>query len=105
MLYKTYPGLRLIVSFADPEHGHVGGIYQGGNWIYAGRSATAKEYIYRGRRWQGRSFRNQYSGMEHHPDVQIIQGSSKHRYLMPLDPELITKIETLRQPFPKRERS
>jgi hypothetical protein len=102
ILRKTYPGLRLVVSFADPEQGHHGGIYQGGNWIYAGRSQASDEYIYRGRRWQGRSFRNRYKGMEHHPDVTIVKGSSKHRYLMPLDTETQRKIEGLKKPFPKR---
>ena len=37
-LKKTNPGLRLIISFADPEQSHHGGIYQAGNWIYNGRS-------------------------------------------------------------------
>ena len=29
MLKKAMPGLRLVVSFADPERGHVGVVYQG----------------------------------------------------------------------------
>jgi hypothetical protein len=102
MLHRKFPGLRLVVSFADPEQGHHGGIYQGGNWIYAGRSQASDEYIYRGKRWQGRSFRNTFKGMEHHPDVQIVEGSSKYRYLMPLDSALKSKLEAMRQPFPKR---
>lgn len=71
MLKKANPGLRLIVSFADPEQNHHGGIYQGGNWIYAGRSAASDEYLFMGRRWQGRSFRNRFKGMEKDPRVQI----------------------------------
>jgi hypothetical protein len=27
MLKKQSPGIRLIVSYADPEHGHVGAMY------------------------------------------------------------------------------
>src|SRR6185312_15094859 len=30
MLKRAFPGLRCVVSFADPQQGHVGGIYQGG---------------------------------------------------------------------------
>lgn len=30
MLVKLNPGLRMIVSFADPSEGHNGGIYQAG---------------------------------------------------------------------------
>lgn len=31
MIKKEFPKLLLLVSFADPEHGHVGGIYQAMN--------------------------------------------------------------------------
>lgn len=102
MLKKQSPGLRLIVSFADPEHGHRGGIYQAMNWIFDGLSAASDEYIYRGKRWQGRSFRNSHKGMEHHPDVQIVKGSRKYRYLYPLDAAMRRLIEPLAKPYPKR---
>jgi hypothetical protein len=102
MLRRTFPGLRLVVSFADPEQGHVGGIYQGGNWIFLGRSQASDEYLYLGNRWQGRAFRHKFKGMEHHPDVQIVKGSSKYRYLMPLDDDMRTKLAPLAQPYPKR---
>jgi hypothetical protein len=101
-LKKEMPGLRLIVSFADPNQGHVGAIYQAGGWVFSGNSSSSPEYIYKGKRWQGRSFRNKYKGMEHHPDVEIVQGSSKHRYLMPLDKEMAKQIEPLRKPYPKK---
>lgn len=102
MLKRAMPGLRLVVSFADPEHGHVGSIYQAGNWIYAGLSQASDEYLFMGKRWQGRSFRHNYKGMEHHPAVTIIKGSSKYRYLMPLDAEMRARIEPLRKPYPER---
>jgi hypothetical protein len=105
ILKRSFPGLRLVVSFADPEQGHVGGIYQAGGWLFCGKSAASDEYIYKGKRWQGRSFRNSYKGMENHPDVKIVKGSSKNRYLMPLDAEMKARIEPLRKPYPKRERS
>jgi hypothetical protein len=34
MLKRQCPGLKLIISYADPNHKHHGGIYQAGNWIY-----------------------------------------------------------------------
>lgn len=104
MLLGKCPLLQLIVSFADPEHGHVGGIYQGGNWIYTGKSAAADEYIFRGRRWQGRGFRSSFGrGREHDPGVVIVKGSSKYRYVMPLNAETRAAIEKFRLPYPKRE--
>lgn len=104
-LAKANPGLRLIVSFADPEQGHHGGIYQACGWFYCGKSAASDEYIYMGKRWQGRSFRNRFKGMERHPDVTVVKGSSKHRYLMPLDADMRKQISALAQPYPKRVQS
>jgi hypothetical protein len=102
MLRKAYSGLRLVVSFADPEQGHVGGIYQAGGWLFTGLSAASDEYIYKGQRWQGRSFRHNYKGMEHHPDVRIVKGSPKYRYVMPLDSETRARVAKLAKPYPKR---
>jgi hypothetical protein len=42
ILKKKNPGLRIIISFADPERGHHGGIYQAGGWIYTGTSGRDK---------------------------------------------------------------
>lgn len=105
ILRKTFTGLRLVVSFADPTQGHHGGIYQASGWLFSGDSAASDEYIYCGKRWQGRSFRNSFKGMERHPDVTIVKGSSKHRYLMPLDEEMRKQVQSLAKPYPKRVRS
>lgn len=102
MLKSSFPGLRLVVSFADPDQGHHGGVYQASGWVFSGNSQSSDEYIYKGKRWQGRSFRNNYKGMERHPDVQIVKGSSKHRYLMPLDNAMRDQIAPLARPYPKR---
>jgi len=104
-LKTSNPGLRLVVSFADPEQGHHGGIYQGGGWLYCGTTSACNEYIYKGKRWHGRSFRNSHKGMENHPDVKTVLGSSKLRYLMPLDDEMKTKVKQLSLPYPKRAQS
>lgn len=104
ILKKQFGGLRLIVSFADPEQGHHGGIYQGGGWIFSGYSAASDEYIYKGKRWHGRSFRNKYKGMENNPSVQKVKGSSKLRYLMPLDDEMKKQIAPLAKTYPKRDK-
>lgn len=101
MLRSFCPGLRLIVSFADPEQGHVGAIYQATGWIYSGTTGSSNEYILHGKRWHGRSFRNGHKGMENHPAVQKVKGSSKHRYLMPLDPAIRLRVEGLAKPYPK----
>jgi hypothetical protein len=101
-LRKSNPGLRLIVSFADPDQGHHGGIYQAGGWVFNGNSQSSDEYIFKGKRWQGRSFRHNFKGMGKDPRVKIVKGSSKHRYLMPLDNEMRIQIIPLSKPYPKR---
>jgi len=102
MLRKQFPGLRLVVSFADPAQGHYGGIYQGGGWMFSGYSQVSDEYIYKGKRWHGRGFRHLYGGMENHPDVQKVKGTAKLRYLMPLDDAMREQIAPLAKPYPKR---
>lgn len=87
MIKKDFPPLKLIISFADPERGHKGKIYQAGNWIYAGASQGADEYIYKGKRWHGRAFRKTFGSHKNY-DVEIVKGSKKYRYLMPIDKRL-----------------
>lgn len=111
MLKSQSPGLRLIVSFADPEHSHVGGIYQAMNWIYAGMTTPADEWIVNGKRWHGRALRHEKpaylttaeAARAIDPNSRRILGSSKHRYLYPLDRAMRKQIEPLRKPYPKRE--
>lgn len=96
-LKKTNPGLRLVVSFADPDKGHAGGIYQAGNWIYCGKSPETKELFIDGRwvHWRG----GFYSKTENTPQ-RLMPG--KHRYLMPLDAATKAKMVALARPYPKR---
>ena len=44
MLKELNPGLRLIVSYADPEQGHNGAIYQGGNWAFIGTGGSNEAF-------------------------------------------------------------
>lgn len=105
MIKKSFPGLQLIVSFADPEQDHIGVIYKACGWVYTGKSQPSPEYVYLGKRWQGRSFRHKYKGMEHHPDVVIVDGSAKHRYLYPLTDAMRATIALLSRPYPQRATS
>jgi hypothetical protein len=103
MLKKQYPGLRLVVTFADPTYHH-GGIYQATGWLYTGMTTAANEYVVDGRQYHGVSFRKMFPpGFEKDPSVTVVQGSAKHRYLFALDPEMKESISSLALPFPKRE--
>lgn len=109
LLTKHNQGLRLLVSYADPEHGHAGGIYQAMNWIYTGLTMASDEYIVNGKRWHGRAFRaskpdhlttKQYLDLV--GNYQIVKGSSKYRYVYPLDRAMRRQIAPLAKPYPKR---
>jgi hypothetical protein len=108
-LKRQNPGLRLIISYADPEYKHLGIVYQAGNWIYTGRTLASDEYIVRGKRWHGRAFRaskpDHLTTKEYLDllgDYKICKGSSKFRYCYPLDRAMRRQIEPLAQPYPKR---
>lgn len=120
-LRKACPAIRLVVSFADPENGHRGGIYQAGGWIYAGKTAPADEYLVNGKRMHGRALRStrtthrlgalpcknilDWARRVIDPNASPISGSSKHRYLMPMDGEMRRRLVPLSMPYPKRAAS
>jgi hypothetical protein len=102
------PGVRLVVSYADPEQNHHGGIYQGGNWVYVGTTnGGTSQMVINGIRHHKKTVRSKYghnnAALIH--NVKWIQPLEKHKYLMPLDDEMRNQIELLRKPYPKRVRS
>lgn len=110
-LRKQCPGLRLIVSFADPNQGHHGGIYQATNWIYAGQTAPSAMYRDKaGKLWHERMISptgqkkvfGKIRKVLKPTDCTKLKMPGKHRYLMPLDDEMRTKIAPLARPYPKR---
>jgi len=111
MLKKSNPGLRLIVSYADSNQGHIGGIYQATNWIYIGEVATERGTILNGKLTHRRTINSKYrtSAIEWlkkniDPKAEVIDGTPKYKYLFPLDDAMRKQIEPLRKPYPKRER-
>lgn len=104
IIKKRYPKLKMIVSFADMNQNHHGGIYQASNWIYTGSTPKNKIPI--------------VNGIERHPrvislmihdgraksrkDFNWIDKLGKHRYLYPLTKELRTKCLKLAKKYPNR---
>lgn len=108
-LRRQSPGLKLIVSYADPKHGHHGGIYQAGNWIYRGRSQAQRELLINGVFTHKRSAHAKY-GTASPEKIAAVSGKKvewapvewKHIYLMPMDNAIKERILTLAKPYPKR---
>lgn len=98
-LKKANPKLRVCVSFADPNQGHHGGIYQAGNWLYTGKSAATVEYFFNG---DWRHVTDVYKRLppEKVRGLRKREKPGKYRYVMPFDDEVRKKLKAL--PYPKR---
>lgn len=107
MLRKAFPGLRLVVSFADPSEGHSGGIYKAGGWIYAGTMRDARYFKIKGKTVHPRSVGQKKVAQTieavratFDPFASTVMKPGKHRYLMPLDDAMREQIAPLAQPYP-----
>lgn len=106
-LRHTNPGLRIVVSFADPAEGHKGGIYQAGNWLYTGAMGTASYFYVHGRTMHPRSVGAAgwvqsltWLRANVDPDAHTVEKPGKHRYVMPLDRAMRRQVSKLARPYP-----
>ena len=112
MLARLAEKIRLVVSYADPNEGHHGGIYQAMNWTYTGTSHPQRELRVAGEfmhkrvaslRWGTASPERlkKLTGL----DIEYGPIEWKHKYLMPLDDDMRKRIAPLAKPYPKRTRA
>lgn len=109
LLKKHCPGLRLIISFADPAAGHHGGVYQASNWIYTGTTSSSTEAFHEGR-WK---HQREISGGAFGQPAKLTraqvkrlptrQKPGKHRYLLPLDASVRKVVTLSAKPYPTRQ--
>lgn len=106
LLKKHSPGLRILVSYADSRQGHLGIIYQAGNWVYTGKAKTTPDYLYKGKYYHVRSMNRMIkNGKFDRAFVNSLptrDGGERLRYLYPLDDDMRQLVEGLRQPYIKR---
>ncbi len=108
MLRKFSPGMRLVVSYSDPDRGHHGGIYQAGNWIFVGQQPTRRNiYIIHGKRRHNRglgfrfgSASFEYAKKHLDPDAEQLSLPGLLKYLYPLDRGMRRKVAPSGQPYP-----
>lgn len=110
-LKKSNPGLRLVVSYADLDSNHHGGIYQATNWIYEGLfgEGSVSAFIIKGKKTHRKSLDSIGVKQSLHevrrkldPFASEFRTAGKHKYLMPLDDEMRQRILPLAKPYPKR---
>lgn len=110
LLRRQSPGLRLIVSYADPEHGHDGrGLYAAMNWLFIG--VTKRESLIRlnGRLFHPRTVASRYRTRSIDwlrqnvaADAGHVRTRPKFRYALPLDDAMREQLAPRVQPYPER---
>ncbi len=96
-LKRQSPSLQLIVSYADPDQGHYGGIYQAGGWLYRGITHPSDKFWHNDRWVHAKTIH----GIDRSRlKKKTVQG--KHIYLMPFTKAMKKQIESMSKPYPKR---
>jgi len=108
LLRRQSPGLRLIVSYSDPEHSHVGILYQAMNWQFIG--TTNRESLIRlnGRLCHPRTVASRHrtrsiDWLRQHVAVDAghVRTAPKFRYALPLDDAMRLQLQPRVRPYPK----
>ena len=110
LLRQSMTGLRLIVSFADSNQGHHGGIYQASGWLFLGES-RGRAIRVNGELVHPKTCHSRYGyggqsipwlRANVDPLAENVMMPPKLKYVMPLDHDMRRQIEPLAKPYPKR---
>lgn len=109
LMRKQSPGLRCVVSYADPMQDHHGGVYQAMGWAYLGNSQPQSQMLVNGQPMHKRSCAARYGtaslakleamGVK---DARRDDVRWKHTYALGLDAEMRAALDRQRKPYPKR---
>ena len=85
---KNDKSIKVIVSYADPNHGHSGVIYKASNFQYLGKSSPDKGYIDKetGKVYHSRALRTKYKG-KYKPFVQKLRKKKEEGLLQEISLE------------------
>jgi hypothetical protein len=111
---QNHPEIKCLISYADPDAGHIGTIYQATNWLYQDieRPKGTSGYIVSfdgGTKWQhSRTLFNKYGTFNYNKLVDVLprpfkikELSVKERYIYPLGSKVEKKhlIKSLNYPI------
>lgn len=112
MLKREKPGIRLIVSYADLNHRHLGKIYQASNWLFVGETGNEAGIMLNGKLTHRQTINSKYGTsnidwLRKRVDssARRHEGKPKFKYLLPLDDEIAEHIKLLLKPYPARATS
>jgi hypothetical protein len=107
MLKREMPGIRLLVSYADLNQGHLGKIYQASNWLFVGETGHEAGIMLNGKLTHRRTINSKYGTSDIDwlkkridPCAQRHEGKPKYKYLLPLDDDIGERIEPLARTYP-----
>lgn len=100
LLKKQSPNIQLVVSYADPEQGHHGGIYQATNWIYKGLTDATRMFFHNNKWTHERTL--SHIPVEARRLLPTKKTKGKHKYLYPLNTKMRDTISKLAKPYPKQ---
>jgi hypothetical protein len=60
MLKREMPGIRLLVSYADLNQGHLGKIYQASNWVFVAETGHEAGIMLNGKLTHRRTINSKY---------------------------------------------
>jgi len=101
LLSKKNPLIKLVVSYADSEQGHLGIIYQATNWYYLCTSRHVHHVNIRtGKRMHDRVYSELPKDKK--KDYKNTDVYDKYKYAYPLTNEMRRLCEKLKKPYPKR---
>ncbi len=107
-LLHRFTTVKFIVTYADPDAGHPGHVYQASNWLYLGQSWGDDPIdIGDGRLWSARSLSNRYgtSALSYLrrvcPKAERVKRIGKHKYVYFIDPAWTNRLLVPVLPYPK----
>jgi hypothetical protein len=108
LLQSRCPGIRVVVSFADPMQDHNGTVYQAANWYYEGQRDDDLYIKIDGETHHPKSLYSKY-GTQSVDKLKSILGKervegvyhpAKHKYVYPLDDEMKPYVKGRAVPYP-----
>lgn len=108
LLRSRCPGVKVVVSFADPKQDHDGTVYQAANWYYEGQSDEDLYVRFDGELHHPKSLYSKYGTqsverLQEMFGTDRVQGEyqpAKHKYSWPMDDDVQSRIESMSEPYP-----
>jgi len=88
-LKQNDKNIKVLLSYSDPNAGHVGTIYQATNWLYQGRNTDDRWYLINGELLHPRTVYSRFGtraleelkNMDAVKSVEIVEVERRYRYL------------------------